>query len=57
MSVISRSKELINNIGKEEAIKVIQLEIDELGEPKNFQDICKLSGLETAIKYITEYEN
>jgi len=52
MSVISRAKKLIEIVGKEEAILEFQKEIEELGEPKNFQDICKLSGLETAIKYI-----
>lgn len=52
MSVIKRAKRLIELVGKEEAIKIFQKEIQEFGEPKNFSDSCKLSGLETAIKYI-----
>lgn len=52
MSVIDRAKRLIELVGKEEAIKVFEKEIEDFGEPKNFQDICKLSGLETAIQYI-----
>lgn len=52
MSVISRAQELIERVGKEEAIKVFEKEIQELGRPKNFEEICMLSGKETAIQYI-----
>ena len=54
MSIITRAKELINSFGKEETIIYFEKEIEKLGEPKSFEDMCKLSGFETAIKYIKE---
>ena len=52
MSVITKAKELIERVGKEDAIKMLEKKIEELGEPKNFEEICKLSGLETALNYV-----
>ena len=52
MSVITKAKELIETVGKEDAIKILEKKIEELGEPKNFEEICKLSGLETALNYV-----
>lgn len=52
MSVISRAENLIQTVGKEEAIKAFEKEIEELGEPKNFEELCILSGKQTAIQYI-----
>ena len=52
MSVITKAKELIETFGKEDAIKMLEKKIEELGEPKNFEEICKLSGLETALNYV-----
>ena len=51
-TVITYTKELIETIGEEEAIKVFEKRIVELGQPKNFEELCKLSGWETAIQYI-----
>lgn len=51
-SVIKYAKELIDSVGKEEAIKVFEKRILELGKPKSFEETCKLSGWETAIQYI-----
>ena len=52
MTIIDKAKELIDSVGKDEAIKFFEKQIEELGEPKNFGDICKLSGCETAIQFI-----
>lgn len=52
MSVITKAKELIETVGKEDTIKMLEKKIEELGEPKNFEEICKLSGLETALNYV-----
>ena len=52
ITVIDKAKELIESVGKEEAIKVFEKRIEELGHPKNFEEVCKLSGLETAIQFI-----
>jgi len=51
-SVIAYAKELIETVGKEEAIKVFENRIKDMGVPKNFEELCKLSGWETAIQYI-----
>jgi hypothetical protein len=51
-TVISYAKELVETVGKEEAIKVFETRIKDMGEPKNFEEICKLSAWETAIQYI-----
>jgi len=53
-TVISLAKELIASIGKEEAIKVFEKKIVDLGEPKNFEDMCVISGYEIAIAYIKD---
>lgn len=51
-TVISKAKELLETEGKEIAINFFQVRIDEIGEPKNFQDICNISGSEVAIEWI-----
>ena len=51
-TVIEYAKELIGSVGVEEAIKVFEKRIEELGQPKNFKEVCKLSGWETAIQFI-----
>ena len=51
-TVISKAKELIEEVGTEKAIAFFQKRIDDIGEPKNFQDICNISGNETAIDFI-----
>ncbi len=51
-TIIQYAKELVESVGKEEAIKVFEKRIEDMGEPKNFQDICILSGWETAIEFI-----
>lgn len=51
-TVIGKAKELIAQGGKEYAIKHFQDKLDEMGEPKDFGELCKQSGFLTAIKYI-----
>lgn len=51
-SVISHAQELLETVGKEEAIKHFQDKIDSLTPPKNFQEICMISGNKTAIDYL-----
>lgn len=51
-TVICKAKELIATVGKEEAIKYFENKIIEYGKAKYFEDICIISGYETAISYI-----
>lgn len=51
VTVIDKAKELISTVGKEEAIEQLRSVIVAIGEPKSFEDACKISGLETAIDY------
>ena len=51
-TVIKKAKELIQEVGEEGAIKYFQDKLDEMGEPKNFEDTCVQSGWEVAIEYI-----
>jgi hypothetical protein len=51
-TVIDKAKELILTIGEENAIKYFQNKIQELGDPKTFAEICKISGFEIAIEFI-----
>jgi hypothetical protein len=51
-TVIKYAQELIDTVGKEEAIKVFEKRIGDFGEPKNFEELCKVSGWEVAIQYI-----
>jgi len=51
-TVISKAKELVEEFGDDYAIKYFQDKIDNIGIPKDFEEICKLSGFETAINYI-----
>lgn len=51
-TVITKAKELIKEVGEEQAIKYFQDKIDLLGEPKNFEELCVQGGWEIAIEYI-----
>ncbi len=51
-TVISKAKELTEEVGNEKAIAFFQERIDLIVEPKNCQDICNISGNETAIDFI-----
>lgn len=51
-TVICKPKELMTEVGNEKAIEYFQKRIDEIGKPKNFQEVCNISGLETAIAFI-----
>lgn len=51
-TIIDKAIELIEELGHEKAIEFFQKRIDEIGLPRNFQDICNISGNETAIDYI-----
>ena len=53
-TVIGKAKELIKSVGKDKAIEFFQKRIDLIGEPKTFQDICDMSGNETAVSYIKD---
>lgn len=52
MSVIKRANELVEDYGKEYAIKHFQDKITAMGEPKNFEELCRKSGWEIAIEHI-----
>lgn len=52
ITVIGKAKQLIEEVGHEEAIKHFEDRIMEMGEPKNFQDVCNITGLEVAIDFI-----
>ena len=52
MTVIHKANELISEQGKEAAIKYFQDKIDDLGKSRDFSELCKISGFETAIDYI-----
>jgi hypothetical protein len=52
VTIIDKAKELILALGDEKAIAFFQKRINEIGEPKNFQDVCRISGNETAIDFI-----
>ena len=52
MTVIDKAKELLESHGEEYAIKFFENRINEIGEPKSFQDICNISGNETAIQWL-----
>jgi hypothetical protein len=54
MSVISRAKELVKHLGKDKAIEVLQAEIEKYNKPYSFEDICLMSGKQTAIDFIKE---
>jgi hypothetical protein len=51
-TIIKYAKELVAEKGEEIAIKIFENRIKRLGKPKNFEEICKVSGWETAIQYI-----
>ena len=51
-TIIGKAKELVKEVGTEKAIAFFQKRIDDIGNPKNFQDICNISGNEIAIDFI-----
>lgn len=51
-TVIQYARELIETVGHEEAIKVFEQRIKDTGNPKSFEEVCKISGWETAIRFI-----
>ena len=51
-TVIGKAKELVETLGKEEAIKVFEKRIKDFGVPKNFEELCVVIGWETAIDWI-----
>ena len=53
-TIFQHARELIESHGKEYAIAEYEKRIKELGEPKDFGEVCKLSGYETAIEYINK---
>lgn len=53
-TVITTANELIEKYGKDYAIRYFQDKIDDMGNPKDFSELCKQSGWETAIKYIKD---
>lgn len=53
-TVIKFAKELVSEKGEDEAIKIFENRIKELGTPKNFEEVCKVSGWEIAIQYIKD---
>lgn len=54
MTVIGKAKELVRTQGKQKAIEFFENRIKEIGSPKNFDDMCNISGNKTAIKWINE---
>ena len=52
MTVIDKAKELVVEHGKDYAIKFFEDRIKQIGQPTSFQDICNISGNETAIDWI-----
>lgn len=52
MTIIGKAKELLQTHGKEYAIKFFQDRIEQIGTPKNFDDVCAISGNETAIEWL-----
>ena len=51
-TIIYKAKEMIKEVGTEKAIDFFQKRIDDIGKPKNFQDVCNISGNETVIDFI-----
>lgn len=56
-TVIQKAKELVKSVGPEEAIAMFQQRIEKIGKPKNFEDVCTLSGCEVAIEFIKKGKN
>lgn len=52
MTIIDKAKELLAEHGKEYAIKFFKDRIKQIGTPQSFQDICNISGNETAIEWL-----
>lgn len=52
MSVIQRAKNLVEQKGKDEAIKEFQADIDRIGKPRSFDEVCSISAYEVAIEWI-----
>lgn len=51
-TIFKQAKELKEELGEEKAIAFYQKQLEELGTPKNFSEVCKQSALETAIDVI-----
>lgn len=57
-TIFKQAKELRESLGEEKAIEYYQKQLDELGEPKNFPEVCKQSALLTAIDVVMgKFEN
>lgn len=52
VTVIDKAKELIDTVGKEKAIEYFEDRIKQHSPPKEFSDITKIAGAETAIEFI-----
>ena len=55
VTVIDKAKELIKEVGKEKAIEYFEERIKKLTPPKDFGEICKIAGAETAIDFINKH--
>lgn len=51
-TIFKQAKELKEELGEVEAIAFYQKQLDELGEPKDFSEVCRKSALKTAIDII-----
>lgn len=54
-TVIKYAKELVDTIGREQAIGVFNKRINEIASPMSFEDLCKVSAWKTAIDFINGY--
>lgn len=52
LSIVGKARLLVESHGKEYAINFYKNKIEELGAPKNFEDVCTLAGYETAIEWL-----
>lgn len=60
MTKIKKAKELIKEHGKDFARDHFNTRLTELMkvyDPNNFQHICEIAGLETALEYIENYKD
>lgn len=54
LTVIDKAKELLEKEGKGKAIAFFEERIKDIGNPKNFQEVCNIAGNKTAIKWIKD---
>ena len=52
MTIIDKARELKEQRGLNYAISFFEDRIKAIGKPKNFQDVCNISGNETAIEWL-----